>query len=120
MPHHATPWPRRRPCPPVHETALCARASERCIAVPSAWLRAQVRAAASTASDVGARVRAVRSQLEQDEQLAALMSGFRGSNLNADDFAREGQRMALVDVSMNGEEEVRQGSRGRWAGAAGG
>jgi aarF domain-containing kinase len=40
----------------------------------------------------------MRNKMEQDEQLSALMAGFRGSNLNDADFASEGQRMAILEV----------------------
>lgn len=40
----------------------------------------------------------IRKQLESDEQLASLMAGLRGSNLNDSDYAEEGVTMSLVEV----------------------
>ena len=36
--------------------------------------------------------------MEEDEDLAVLMAGLRGSNMNESDFAAEGQAMELLSV----------------------
>jgi hypothetical protein len=46
--------------------------------------------------------------MEKDEQLGALMAGFRGSNLDAADFAREDTSMSFVDVDADADEQLPQ------------
>jgi hypothetical protein len=47
--------------------------------------------------------------MEEDEQVRVLMAGFRGSNLDASDFAASDVTMRLVDLGSmeEGDEEVR-------------
>lgn len=51
-------------------------------------------------------MRAVRSKMEEDEQLRVLMAGFRGSNLNADDFAGSGVRMELIETDSDSDHQL--------------
>ena len=47
------------------------------------------------------QMKSVRSQMEQDEQLKVLMAGFRGSNIDESDFASEGVRMNLMEMTVD-------------------
>jgi aarF domain-containing kinase len=48
--------------------------------------------------DVSQEIKRVRKQMEEDEQLASLMRGLRGSNLRDDQFADKDVTMRLVEV----------------------
>ena len=50
--------------------------------------------------DVSKEIKRVRKQMEEDEQLASLMRGLRGSNLRDDQFADKDVTMRLVEVSL--------------------
>jgi aarF domain-containing kinase len=56
--------------------------------------------------EMSSQMREVRSRMEEDEQLRVLMAGFRGSNLDASDFAASGVDMRLVSIDED-DEEVR-------------
>ncbi|KAM0920451.1 hypothetical protein ACQ4PT_007507 [Festuca glaucescens] len=49
--------------------------------------------------DVSQEIKRVRKQMEEDEQLASLMRGLRGSNLRDDQFADKDVTMRLVEVT---------------------
>eukprot|EP00198_Chlamydomonas_reinhardtii_P009358 XP_001698695.1 ABC1/COQ8 ser/thr kinase [Chlamydomonas reinhardtii] len=80
-------------------------------AVPAA-VRRNVAAAAATggaATSVAAmssQMRAVRSKMEEDEQLRVLMAGFRGANLNEDDFANSNVRMELIETDSDSDHQL--------------
>ena len=48
---------------------------------------------------MGKQLQTFRGQLEEDKQLASLMAGLRGSNLDDSDFADSSVIMQLVEVS---------------------
>jgi hypothetical protein len=50
--------------------------------------------------DVSQEIKRVRKQMEEDEQLASLMRGLRGSNLRDDQFADKDVTMRLVEVPL--------------------
>lgn len=59
-------------------------------------------AAAPVASGLGVReasrqMQSLRSSLEEDKQLASLMAGLRGSNIDSSDFASETVTMQLLE-----------------------
>jgi len=55
--------------------------------------------------EMSQQMKQMRSQMEEDEQLSALMSSLRGKNLSDADFADESVQMRLVDTgAMDGEE----------------
>ena len=56
----------------------------------------------------------IRKQLESDEQLASLMAGLRGSNLNDSDYAEEGVTMSLVEVCSRPREALLIVSKMLW------
>jgi aarF domain-containing kinase len=55
---------------------------------------------------MSSQMRAVRSQMEEDEQLRVLMAGFRGSNLNEDDFAGKDVRMELIETDSDSDHQL--------------
>ncbi|EFJ41361.1 hypothetical protein VOLCADRAFT_40547, partial [Volvox carteri f. nagariensis] len=55
---------------------------------------------------MSSQMRAVRSKMEEDEQLRVLMAGFRGSNLNEDDFASSGVRMELIETDSDSDHQL--------------
>lgn len=88
-------------------------------AVPAA-VRRNVAAAAATggaATSVAAmssQMRAVRSKMEEDEQLRVLMAGFRGANLNEDDFANSNVRMELIETDSDSDHQLVRGVLQIW------
>ena len=44
-----------------------------------------------------------RKQMEEDEDLAILMNGLRGTNLNEDDFAASAVKMRLIEQDFSNE-----------------
>lgn len=65
-----------------------------------------LRVRAATARDMSAQVKDIRSKMEQDEQLRVLMAGFRGTNLDAADFADKNVKMNLVEMTMDETEQL--------------
>jgi aarF domain-containing kinase len=57
--------------------------------------------------EMSAQMKEMRAEMERDEQLGALMAGFRGSNLDASDFAASNVAMQLVETGgqRNGDDE---------------
>lgn len=49
--------------------------------------------------------KSVRSQIEEDEMVASMMAGLRGSNINDDNFAASDVRMRLVEIKDDCEED---------------
>lgn len=49
--------------------------------------------------DVSQEIKRVRAEMEENEQLASLMRGLRGQNLNDTLFADENIKLRLVEVS---------------------
>ncbi|BDA45558.1 Uncharacterized protein sll0005 [Coccomyxa sp. Obi] len=62
---------------------------------------------ASSLRSMSSQYADIRKQLESDEQLASLMAGLRGSNLNDSDYAEEGVTMSLVEVDVGDDEDDR-------------
>ncbi|KAJ6822412.1 uncharacterized protein M6B38_389380 [Iris pallida] len=56
--------------------------------------------AANRFGNVSAEIKRVRAQMEEDEQLASLMRGLRGQNLNDSQFANENVNLRLVEVPV--------------------
>ncbi|GAX72999.1 hypothetical protein CEUSTIGMA_g451.t1 [Chlamydomonas eustigma] len=53
-----------------------------------------------------AQMKGVRSQMEEDDRLKALMDGLRGANMNESDFASSNVRMKLVEIQKgDGDDE---------------
>ncbi|KIY94865.1 Uncharacterized protein MNEG_13098 [Monoraphidium neglectum] len=52
------------------------------------------------------QMREVRSRMEKDEKLGALMAGFRGSNLDDADFARSDTSMRFMEVEGDAGEQL--------------
>lgn len=50
--------------------------------------------------DVSQEIKRVRAEMEENEQLASLMRGLRGQNLNDTLFADENIKLRLVEVSQ--------------------
>lgn len=61
---------------------------------------------AGSVAEMSAQMRQMRSRMERDEQLGALMAGFRGSNLDAADFARADTAMNFVDAESGADGEL--------------
>lgn len=63
------------------------------------------------------QMREVRSKMEEDERVSAMMRGFRGSNIDEADFADSRVKMALVEVneSRDSDEQLPLVSRARGA-----
>lgn len=53
---------------------------------------------------MSSQIKSLRSSLEEDEDLAVLMAGLRGSNIDESDFATEGLQMKLVSVSEDADD----------------
>jgi hypothetical protein len=66
--------------------------------MPHIWLQARAGVKLHAAPFVRLQV---RDSLERDEQLAVLVAGFRGSNLDESDFASDGVTMRLVTDSQD-------------------
>ena len=56
--------------------------------------------------EMSAEFKRVRAEMEEDEQVASLMRGLRGQNLNDSMFAADDVEMRLVQVDMDGGEEL--------------
>jgi hypothetical protein len=56
--------------------------------------------------DVSQEIKRVRKQMEEDEQLASLMRGLRGSNLRDDQFADKDVTMRLVEVYLSPPPQI--------------
>ncbi|GBF99091.1 hypothetical protein Rsub_11900 [Raphidocelis subcapitata] len=101
----ASAAPRRAAGP----AAAAARPAPRAAAAgPSRRRAARVVASAAgtrsgSVSGMSAQMREVRSRMEKDEQLGALMAGFRGSNLSDADFAESDTAMRFVEASGDAE-----------------
>lgn len=50
-------------------------------------------------SEMSEQFKSVRSQIEEDEMVASMMAGLRGSNINDDNFAASDVRMRLVEIT---------------------
>jgi predicted unusual protein kinase regulating ubiquinone biosynthesis (AarF/ABC1/UbiB family) len=53
---------------------------------------------------LSASMKNMRNQMNEDSDLAVLMSSLRGSNLNDDDFAATGQQVNLMTVTSDGKD----------------
>lgn len=82
---------------------------------PSLSVTARAAGAASTSSPaasgtsvaaMSSQMRAMRSKMEEDEQLRVLMAGFRGSNLNEDDFASSNVKMELIETDSDSDHQL--------------
>ncbi|KAG2426596.1 hypothetical protein HXX76_012912 [Chlamydomonas incerta] len=86
--------------------------SRRAAPAPAAATRRSVAAAAATGgaatsvASMSSQMRAVRSKMEEDEQLRVLMAGFRGANLNEDDFASSNVRMELIETDSDSDHQL--------------
>lgn len=54
-------------------------------------------------SDMSSQIKQMRSQIEEDEMVASMMAGLRGSNVNSDNFAADNVSMRLVRVEPDAE-----------------
>lgn len=50
---------------------------------------------------VSQEIKRVRAQMEENEQLASLMKGLRGQNLNDSQFAADDVELRLVEVCLS-------------------
>lgn len=57
-------------------------------------------------SDMSAEIKKMRAQMEEDEQVATLMRGLRGQNLNDSQFAADDVNMRLIQMDSNDVEEL--------------
>lgn len=55
--------------------------------------------------EMSKQMRDVRSQMEENEELSALMASLRGSNLSDADFADSNVQMRLVDMRAGADGE---------------
>jgi hypothetical protein len=56
--------------------------------------------------DITVQMKGMRSQMEEDDRLKALMDGLRGANINESDFASSNVRMKLVEIQKgDGDDE---------------
>ena len=53
--------------------------------------------------DMSSQVKAMRSRIEQDENVKVLMAGFRGSNLDNSDFAMDSVKMQIVEIARSSD-----------------
>ncbi|KAG2432690.1 hypothetical protein HYH02_006675 [Chlamydomonas schloesseri] len=63
-------------------------------------------AAATSVAAMSSQMRGLRSKMEEDEQLRVLMAGFRGANLNEDDFASSNVRMELIETDSDSDHQL--------------
>uniref|UniRef100_A0A7S3R8B9 Protein kinase domain-containing protein n=1 Tax=Dunaliella tertiolecta TaxID=3047 RepID=A0A7S3R8B9_DUNTE len=64
-------------------------------------------AASSRRSAMNAQIKQMRTSMEEDEQLAALMAGLRGSNIDESDFALKSTKMNLMEVrATEGDDKL--------------
>jgi aarF domain-containing kinase len=56
--------------------------------------------------EMSAQMKDMRSQMEENEQLSALMASLRGKNLSDADFADDSVQMRLVDVGGTDGEDL--------------
>ncbi|GLI71535.1 hypothetical protein VaNZ11_016767 [Volvox africanus] len=71
-----------------------------------AAVMAAVAGSPTSVTAISSQMRAVQSKMEEDEQLRVLMAGFRGSNLNEDDFASSGVRMELIETDSDSDHQL--------------
>jgi len=62
--------------------------------------------ATTTMSGMSAQMKQMRSRMEEDEQTAVLMRGFRGANLDQSDFASDNVTMRLVQLAADDDEQL--------------
>ncbi|KAF5829955.1 ABC1 family-domain-containing protein [Dunaliella salina] len=56
---------------------------------------------------MNAQIKQMRDSMEEDEQLAALMAGLRGSNMDESDFAMKSTKMNLMEVkATEGDDKL--------------
>ncbi|KAG2482850.1 hypothetical protein HYH03_018241 [Edaphochlamys debaryana] len=55
---------------------------------------------------MSSRMKDVRKTMEENEQLRVLMAGFRGSNLNDDDFASKNVVMELIETDSDSDHQL--------------
>ncbi|GIL68594.1 hypothetical protein Vafri_21849 [Volvox africanus] len=98
------------PSVPVHRHAVPSASSA--VVMPlslrrgDAAVMAAVAGSPTSVTAISSQMRAVRSKMEEDEQLRVLMAGFRGSNLNEDDFASSGVRMELIETDSDSDHQL--------------
>ncbi|XP_047332893.1 uncharacterized protein sll0005 [Impatiens glandulifera] len=65
--------------------------------------RPDVNGVSTRMKDVSKEIQRVRAQMEEDEQLASLMRGLRGQNIQDSQFADENIQLRLVEVNESSE-----------------
>ncbi|KAH6770223.1 Protein kinase superfamily protein [Perilla frutescens var. hirtella] len=63
----------------------------------------QVNGSSTRIQDVSQEIKRVRAQMEENEQVAILMRGLRGQNLNDTQFADDNVKLRLVEVDESSE-----------------
>lgn len=87
-----------------HECCIATR-HHMCIVCTSSVAQAEPRTSMQSTASLSASMKNMRAQMESsDDELGAFMSSLRGSNLNDDDFAAEGQQVELMSVTGNMQE----------------